>query len=536
MERFAELHRDQNLVVATGVLFALLGIAGCTPMPIHRTDSFSQKSGTQTLAVDAKQRMVIFTTRKDGTKVTCAEPSPDALTAISSSVGSSLQTSSGAIASVASALTESASSIGLRTQSIQLLRDGMYRSCEAYAAGAIDDAEYNRQQRRYQNLMLSLLAIEQLSGATVAQQVALGGGTAAASVGESANDFANELAEAEKDLDAAKKALTAAETKLKEDGDACNSAPPPPAAKPDACNNAAANQAAVDEKQEAVHAAEYKRDTAKLKLSAARSAASASAAGATPAFGAQAPNPKVTDASMQYIAEATRTIVSTTLLASFAQEECARLWEFVGPTVVNRPAMQALFDAAGADPSSASSNAQKTGPGEVLDPNKLEQIIERLSPKASKTIDKNNIINKVQIHPERYLIMPKYSLLEKTVGVDPARQIIEDLSEGCKGYQLANQPALYTPQYIALQPPPLRVLGSELPITLPPSSNRELPIVGGKKPYHYSSPQSLVAVDIAENNVLKITRSASAGADQETRVYVWDSADAVATIDLKLPK
>jgi hypothetical protein len=94
--------------------------------------------------------VVIFTQRpgQDGITITCAEPSPDALTALSTSVGTSAETAK-AIANLAISSVESAASIGLRTQSIQQLRDGMYWPCEAYAGGAMDDAEYNSQQRRY---------------------------------------------------------------------------------------------------------------------------------------------------------------------------------------------------------------------------------------------------------------------------------------------------------------------------------------------------------------------------------------------------
>lgn len=118
-----------------------------------QTTKKASDASVHSLAIDAKQRVVFFTER-DNYNVVCAEPSPDALSALSSNFSSSFQNNSKAIANLGSSISESASSIGLRTQSIQLLRDGMYRSCEAYAAGAIDKDEYNRQQRRYQNLML----------------------------------------------------------------------------------------------------------------------------------------------------------------------------------------------------------------------------------------------------------------------------------------------------------------------------------------------------------------------------------------------
>ena len=37
---------------------------------------------------------------------------------------------------------ETSASIGLRTQTITLLRDGLYRLCEAYMNGAVDEIQY----------------------------------------------------------------------------------------------------------------------------------------------------------------------------------------------------------------------------------------------------------------------------------------------------------------------------------------------------------------------------------------------------------
>jgi hypothetical protein len=61
-------------------------------------------------------------------------------------------------------VSESAANIGLRTQSIQILRDGFYRLCEAYMNG-LSEEQYTIMLRRYQTNMVALLAIEQLTGA-----------------------------------------------------------------------------------------------------------------------------------------------------------------------------------------------------------------------------------------------------------------------------------------------------------------------------------------------------------------------------------
>ena len=76
----------------------------------------------------------------------CAEPSPDALSAISSvfsgsgsfSIFGKAEGSGG----VAAALKEAAEELGSRNATIQLLRDGLYRQCEAYLNGMIDRKTY----------------------------------------------------------------------------------------------------------------------------------------------------------------------------------------------------------------------------------------------------------------------------------------------------------------------------------------------------------------------------------------------------------
>src|SRR5262245_1696768 len=98
------------------------------------------------VAIDAKQRVVISVApqevKSDPGKrllpVVCAEPSPDALSALSSGFGLSGSYKDKAELANSLSLAEAAGSIGLRTQSIQLMRDAMYRLCEGYMAGAID--------------------------------------------------------------------------------------------------------------------------------------------------------------------------------------------------------------------------------------------------------------------------------------------------------------------------------------------------------------------------------------------------------------
>jgi hypothetical protein len=111
-------------------------------------------------------------TRADGIPVVCAEPSPDALSAYGSSLAGSAN-SERVQAQLAAAIAEQSGSIGLRTQSITLMRDALYRVCEGFRSSAITDEQYYLLQRRFQNLTMGLLAVEQLTGTVKAQQIAL---------------------------------------------------------------------------------------------------------------------------------------------------------------------------------------------------------------------------------------------------------------------------------------------------------------------------------------------------------------------------
>lgn len=190
---------NRNCKIGAGAALAIL-TAGCADlMSIHNRYSLN---GVEALSIDAKQRVVYSVEKKYGDgpnakawKAFCAEPSPDALAAISASGGLSAESAQKAL-SAAFGGSEAAGSIGLRTQTIQILRDAMYRLCEGYASGAMDNVAFSRMQRRYQHIMLGLLAIEQMTGAVVAQQVILSG-SASASVGRT-------LGELQKQIDAAK--------------------------------------------------------------------------------------------------------------------------------------------------------------------------------------------------------------------------------------------------------------------------------------------------------------------------------------------
>ena len=173
-------------LVATGTL------AGCTLAEFNSINrSFDPTDGDSRL-IDVKQRAiysirepvfdpfageVVKYTDAHGNPqvlhktVTCAEPSPDALQSTAAALGGNISAEQIQTAlSGAGSTSESGASIGLRTQSITLLRDAYYRLCEGFASGAMDDIAFNVLQQRFQNHMVALLSVEQLTGATVAAQ------------------------------------------------------------------------------------------------------------------------------------------------------------------------------------------------------------------------------------------------------------------------------------------------------------------------------------------------------------------------------
>lgn len=178
---------------------AVVALSGCGNLQRQsRTFSTDGQSG---ITVDASQRAVYSVNKTFGDgkqwRAFCAEPSPDALSALVSSFGLDASIGTAGVSKalgLAGSAQDSTASIGLRTQTIQLLRDAMYRLCEGYASGALDDVAFARLQRRYQHIMLALLAIEQLTGPVVAQQAALSG-SASAGMGQALGEITKLVAD-----------------------------------------------------------------------------------------------------------------------------------------------------------------------------------------------------------------------------------------------------------------------------------------------------------------------------------------------------
>lgn len=151
------------------VLLAL-SLVGCTSNSIYRTFDISKGESPM---VDIRQRAILVSKNGDSGPRVCAEPSPDAMASFASELASKLDVANKGGAELAYAMNDSAAFTGIRTQSIQLLRDFGYRLCEAYMSGSITPLQYDLLMRRYQKNTVALLAIEQLTGTVKAPLVAL---------------------------------------------------------------------------------------------------------------------------------------------------------------------------------------------------------------------------------------------------------------------------------------------------------------------------------------------------------------------------
>lgn len=214
-----------------GLLFvASLVLAGCTGA-IYRQSPI-QGSAPVAISVDARQRVLISQLDQAVPAVAgaavdptfrrfCAEPSPDVFTVlgVSASGGASFsQDTKGVNAALQAAFSSSETGTTIaRTQTINMLREMMFRTCERYLSGAISRADFPIIAARDQRVMVSILAIEQLTGAITPPAVAVSA-NGESSTGMNATEMVKllatkqaDLASAESDLKKATKALAAAD-------------------------------------------------------------------------------------------------------------------------------------------------------------------------------------------------------------------------------------------------------------------------------------------------------------------------------------
>lgn len=133
-----------------------LALGGCA------AQSLSHSNTLDGVTTDATKRIVI-SGKRDGKTIVCAEPSPDAMSALSASLAATLTDPKTQInGSISAGFQQSLTQIGVRTATIQMLRDGLFRACEAYLNGALDEADYVLITTFFPQTAATLTAIEAL--------------------------------------------------------------------------------------------------------------------------------------------------------------------------------------------------------------------------------------------------------------------------------------------------------------------------------------------------------------------------------------
>ena len=244
-----------------GLTAALISLTGCTTAQNSIFRSFDLDDG-RSIATDASQRIVINTKthptsrpgRVNPERIVCAEPSPDVASIVANTFGIGLNVLGKGNAALAGGQGTALAQLAERTITVQLLRDQMYRACEAYANGAISGTEYSLLMSRNNDAMVTLMLGETASR-TVGRQLAALSAEASSdasatmpNIAEMVKDLAEKKTEtdkAEKELDAAKTEQDAANDDVQDTDQNSSDAATDNAE--DAANDAAAD---VDDKED----------------------------------------------------------------------------------------------------------------------------------------------------------------------------------------------------------------------------------------------------------------------------------------------
>jgi hypothetical protein len=280
--------------------------------------------GGKAIHLDGQQRLVY----QNSAGQICAEPSPDAIQAIAAGFGAGAGVSDKGSAALSSAIQQSTAGIGLRTQSITLMRDALYRICEAYSGGVLLQPDVVQLLQRSQDMSLSVLAIEQLTGAVVAKQVVLQGSANSTAASE-VTSIKDQLAAAREDEKQKLTAMREAEDKYKTDKAKLDAMDKPDLdPKPDPTELADLKKLVGEEKAAAETAAtdyadaKSAREAIEKVFGAAKANASATASG-TGQFSTDGGNGKTIDKdTAEVISKAVYQIVSDTLNKGHLTDTC----------------------------------------------------------------------------------------------------------------------------------------------------------------------------------------------------------------------
>ena len=123
------------------------------------------------------------------TRIICAEPSPDVAKAVSEGISGAFSAAQGqgeGAFAASRSYAEAIAQLGERLATIQILRDGLYRACEAYANGAMTDTVYAVIVSGIDDAMVTLHTAE-IAGGAFGRELASIEGTAGGEPSASAN-------------------------------------------------------------------------------------------------------------------------------------------------------------------------------------------------------------------------------------------------------------------------------------------------------------------------------------------------------------
>ncbi|WP_372090472.1 hypothetical protein P7L79_14050 [Tistrella mobilis] len=166
--------RHLHRLAVAGMVTVIPLLSGCGDYWTSTVSRTTAITPGGSMVTTADLRVINRSTRFDGNGVghvvTCSEPSPDVAKILSAGATGSLSASAEAagqdvanadLALMASlARAEALAQLGQRLATIQLLRDGLFRACEAYANNAISATTYGIIVARYDDIMITMLLAE----------------------------------------------------------------------------------------------------------------------------------------------------------------------------------------------------------------------------------------------------------------------------------------------------------------------------------------------------------------------------------------
>lgn len=199
-------------ILAVGVSIALTGCAAFDTSHY----AWPGPGRSTVVTVDAKQRHLVMASDPDGKNFrACAEPAPDAFSAFGSSFSfKGLFGATSNDAQAANAFATTAATIE-RTQTVNLLRESFFRTCERYLNGYIDREEFALLAARDHRSMVAVLAIEQLTGVVKPESTVISG-PAVQSLVSNTSELVSLLATYQAERAASEKALDEARNSLAE--------------------------------------------------------------------------------------------------------------------------------------------------------------------------------------------------------------------------------------------------------------------------------------------------------------------------------